>query len=78
MFRCSVLPTVIKTRSVVKVNGFMSSPLKKLSSSTKYTRCFFAKDTRCKWKEGNVLFNDSLNTFTVIWRQTFGEGTLRY
>ena len=25
-------------------------------------------------KEGNVLFNDTLNTFyfTVIWRQTYG------
>ena len=29
--------------------------------------------------EGNVLFNDALNTFlfTVIWRQTYGEGTHR-
>ena len=27
-------------------------------------------------KEGNVLFNDALNTFyfTVIWRQTHGKG----
>ena len=27
-------------------------------------------------KEGNVLFNDALNTFlsTVIWRQTYGYG----
>ena len=26
------------------------------------------------WKEGNVLFNDTLNTFlfTVIWRLTYG------
>ena len=23
-------------------------------------------------KEGNVLFNDALNTFPVIWRQTYG------
>ena len=28
-------------------------------------------------KEGNVLFNDALNIFTVIWRQTYGEGPLR-
>ena len=30
-------------------------------------------------KEGNVLFNDTLNTFyfTVIWRQTYGKGLLR-
>ena len=29
-------------------------------------------------KEGNVLFNDALNTFlfTVIWRQTYGKGQL--
>ena len=29
-------------------------------------------------KEGNVLFNDTLNTFyfTVIWRQTYGKGPL--
>ena len=29
--------------------------------------------------EGNVLFNDALNTFyfTVIWRQTYGKGPLR-
>ena len=26
-------------------------------------------------KEGNVLFNNALNTlFTVIWRQTYGKG----
>ena len=32
------------------------------------------------WKEeGNVLFNDALNTFyfTVIWNQTYGKGPLR-
>ena len=30
-------------------------------------------------KEGNVLFNDTLNTFhfTVIWRQTYGRGPLK-
>ena len=30
-------------------------------------------------KEGNVLFNDALNTFyfTVIWRRTYGKGPLR-
>ena len=29
-------------------------------------------------KEGNVLFNDTLNTFyLVIWRQTYGKGPLR-
>ena len=30
-------------------------------------------------KEGNVLFNDTLNTFyfTVIWRRTYGKGPLR-
>ena len=30
-------------------------------------------------KEGNVLFNDTLNTFyfTVIWRWTYGKGPLR-
>ena len=29
-------------------------------------------------KEGNVLFNDALNTFlfTVIWRRTYGKGPL--
>ena len=29
--------------------------------------------------EGNVLFNNALNTFlfSVIWRQTYGEGPLR-
>ena len=32
-----------------------------------------------KWKEGNVLFNDALNTFhfTVIWRWAYGRGLLR-
>ena len=32
-----------------------------------------------KWKEGNVLSNDALNTFyfTVIWRHTYGKGPLR-
>ena len=33
-----------------------------------------------KRKEGNVLFNDALNTFfkfTVIWRRTYGKGSLR-
>ena len=31
-------------------------------------------------KEGNVLFNDALNTFyfTVIWRHTYGKGPLRF
>ena len=30
-------------------------------------------------KEGNVLFNDALNTlyFMVIWRQTYGKGPFR-
>ena len=30
-------------------------------------------------KEGNVLFNNALNTFyfTVIWRRTYGKGPLR-
>ena len=28
-------------------------------------------------KEGNVLFNDALNTFTIIWRQTCGKGPFR-
>ena len=30
-------------------------------------------------KEGNVLFNDALNTFyfTVIWHRTYGKGSLR-
>ena len=30
-------------------------------------------------KEGNVLFNDTLNTFyfTVIWRRTYGKGPLK-
>ena len=29
-------------------------------------------------KEGNVLFNDALNTFyfTVIWRRTYGKGVI--
>ena len=30
-----------------------------------------------KRKEGNVLFNDAFNTFTVIWRQTYGKGPFR-
>ena len=25
------------------------------------------------WKEGNVLFNDALILFTVIWCQTYGK-----
>ena len=29
-------------------------------------------------KEGNALFNDALNTFTVIWRQTYGEEPLSH
>ena len=31
-------------------------------------------------KEGNVLFNDALNTFyfTVIWLQTYGKGPFRF
>ena len=31
------------------------------------------------WKEGEVLFNDALNTFyfTVIWRPTYGKELLR-
>ena len=30
-------------------------------------------------KEGNVLFNDTLNTFyfTIIWHRTYGKGPLR-
>ena len=30
-------------------------------------------------KEGNVLLNDTLNTFyfTVIWRRTYGKGPFR-
>ena len=29
-------------------------------------------------KEGNVLFNDTLNTFYLqIWRQPYGKGPLR-
>ena len=30
-------------------------------------------------KEGNVLFNDALNTFyfTVIWRRIYGRGPIR-
>ena len=30
------------------------------------------------YKEGNVLFNDALNTFyfTLIWRRTYGKGPL--
>ena len=30
-------------------------------------------------KEGNILFNDTLNTFlfTFIWRRTYGEGPFR-
>ena len=30
-------------------------------------------------KEGNVLFNDALNTFyfTVMWRRTYGKGPFR-
>ena len=28
-------------------------------------------------KEGNVLFNNALNTFTVIWHWTYGKGPLR-
>ena len=27
--------------------------------------------------KGNVLFNDKLNTFTVIWHQTYGKGPFR-
>ena len=37
-------------------------------------------DRRCvRRKEGNILFNDALNTFcfTVIWRQTYGNGPFR-
>ena len=32
-----------------------------------------------KFKEGNILFNDTLDTFlfTVIWCQTYGKGPLR-
>ena len=30
-----------------------------------------------KKKETNVLFNDVLNTFTVVWRQTYGKGLLK-
>ena len=32
-----------------------------------------------RMKEGNVLFNDALNTFyfTVLWRQTYGKRPLR-
>ena len=34
------------------------------------------RQQRIQWKEGNVLFNDALNTFyfTVIWCQTYGKG----
>ena len=31
----------------------------------------------CVRKDGNVLFNDTLNTFTVIWCHTYGKGPLR-
>ena len=35
--------------------------------------------TKAGFKEGNVLFNDTLNTFyfTVIWCRTYGKGPLR-
>ena len=36
----------------------------------------FLKKEKNNTKEGNVLFNDALNTylFTVIWHRTYGKG----
>ena len=35
------------------------------------------KTVSLEGKEGNVLFNDALNTFTVIWHLTYGKAPLR-
>ena len=39
----------------------------------------YVPSAKNQWKEGNILFNDALNTFyfTVIWRRTYGKGPLR-
>ena len=42
--------------------------------------CFGGKKSFSSWtcrKEGNVLFNDALNLFTVIWRRTYGKRPFR-
>ena len=52
--------------------------------STHFIYGYMVSDTWLRtlryWKEGNVLFNDTLNTFylMVIWYQTHGKGPLSY
>ena len=59
---------VFGENELVKLVWFSSliSLLVKMCNSGKYKYS--------RRKEGNVLFNDALNTFlfTVIWRQTYG------
>ena len=54
---------------------YMHHPTDKIA----YTTTFVTPDVAL-WnnqsKEGNVLFNDTLNTFTVIWCQTYGKEPL--
>ena len=50
--------------------------------STYHSLCYTSRGARNSSmgrKEGNVLFNDALNTFyfTVIWHWTYGKGPLR-
>ena len=70
------------TSSVCKIytlDGLM------FSLSTRNPSYYFPIDVREKEmhylngrKEGNILFNDALNTlFTVIWHQTYGKGPHR-
>ena len=43
------------------------------------SKCILVPYIHTYIQEGNVLFNDTLNTFyfTVIWRRTYDEGPVR-
>ena len=54
-------------------------PPRRIDPTTHHTmseRSYHGATSRSRWKkEGNVLFNDTLGTFTVIWRRTYGKGS---
>ena len=62
-----LLLVIVPITDVIKIYGMWMVHIKKV---------WFLKEGR---NEGNVLFNDTLNTFyfTVIWRRTYGKGPLR-
>ena len=59
-----------KCFNTLQINSEMAYGAKKLKEVCRMKKkTFKEKEGR---KRGNVLFNDALNTFTVIWHQTYG------